>query len=64
MSATPNILDVLGSYRSSRTRRLSDEHLKTLHTYLFMCLLGSDEEMKRRGLRNGEEVRLSIARPE
>ena len=61
MSAKPKILDVLGSYRSPRT--FSDENLKALHLYLFLALLQSDNEMKRRGLSNGE-VCLQVGKPE
>jgi hypothetical protein len=61
MSVKPNILQVLGRYRSPR--KLSDENLKTLYVYLFMCIVRSDQEMKRRGLSNGN-VYLQIASPE
>jgi hypothetical protein len=57
----PKILEALGSYRK---RRFSDENLRELHLYLFLCLLQSDEEMKRRGLSNGEVIYMQLAKPE
>ncbi len=58
----PKLIEILGGYQT--TSRLTDENLQLLHLYLCLTLLQSSEEIKRRGLGEGEEIYIRIAKPE
>ena len=60
-STKSKLIDALG--RSGSPTNFNDENLRTLHAYLFLALVQTDWELKRRGLSNGEEVLLQIASP-
>ena len=59
----PKLIKALGYHRGDSSR-LTDANLKLQHLYLFMALLDSNEEMKRRGLHDGKEISLCIVSPE